>query len=68
MILYPYICKENDNKITFGWNDRSGNVFCNIENSEVTYGDFVVGFKEYNEDGYKELWDNFMKKINEQDE
>ena len=66
-ILYPYICKESETLTTFGWVDRNGNMFCNIENSTQLWDEFVVGFREYKEDGfYKQLWDGFMGKIEEQ--
>lgn len=66
-ILYPYICKESDSVTTFGWTDRSGNVYGNIENSTQLWDEFVVGFREYEEDdGYNNLWNEFMGKIEEQ--
>ena len=66
-VLYPYICKESDNITTFGWVDRNGNIYCNIENSTRLWDEFVVGFREYKEDGfYKQLWDEFIGKIEEQ--
>lgn len=69
IILYPYICIENDEKITFGWVDRSGNIYCNIENSTQLWDEFVIGFKKYNiesESSYKQLWDSFIDKIESQ--
>lgn len=67
IILYPYICKEFDTITTFGWVDRSDNLYCNIENSTQLWDEFVVGFSEYKEDeSYKQLWDEFMNKIEEQ--
>ena len=67
IILYPYICKESETVTTFGWVDRNGNIFCNIENSTQLWDEFVVGFREYKEDGfYKQLWDEFIGKIDEQ--
>ena len=67
IILYPYICKESETVTTFGWVDRNGNVFCNIENSTQLWDEFVIGFREYKEDGfYKQLWDEFIGKIDEQ--
>lgn len=66
-VLYPYICKESDDITTFGWVDRSGNVYCNIENSTQLWDEFVVGFKEYKEtESYKHLWNDFLNKIEEQ--
>ena len=70
IILYPYICKESEAVTTFGWVDRNGNIFCNIENSTQLWDEFVVGFREY--EGYEEnnfdneLWTKFVNKINEQ--
>lgn len=65
-ILYPYIFKE-ENKITFGWVDKDGNVKGNIENSTQLYDDFVVAFREYEDDEkYKHLCDEFINKIEEQ--
>ena len=49
IILYPYICKESEAVTTFGWVDRNGNIFCNIENSTQFWDEFVVGFREYKE-------------------
>ena len=69
IILYPYICKESETVTTFGWIDRNGNIFCNIENSTQLWDEFVVGFREYKEDGYgfyKQFWDEFINKIDEQ--
>ena len=67
IILYPYICKESEVVITFGWVDRNGNIFCNIENSTQLWDEFVVGFREYKEDDSdKCLWNEFMDKIEEQ--
>lgn len=66
-ILYPYIFKESDNQITFGWVDKDGNVKGNIENSTKLYDDFVVAFREYEKDeSYIQLWDEFRNKIEEQ--
>ena len=66
-VLYPYICKESDDITTFGWVDRNGNIFCNIENSTQLWDEFVVGFREYKEDDSdKCLWNEFMDKIEEQ--
>lgn len=66
-VLYPYICKESDDITTFGWVDRSRNVYCNIENSTQLWDEFVVGFKEYKEtESYKHLWNDFLNKIEEQ--
>ena len=67
IILYPYICKESETVTTFGWVDRNGNIFCNIENSTQLWDEFVVGFREYKEDDSdKCLWNEFMDKIGEQ--
>ena len=67
IILYPYICKESETVTTFGWVDRNGNIFCNIENSTQLWDEFVVGFREYKEDNSdKCLWNEFMDKIEEQ--
>ena len=67
IILYPYICKESEAVTTFGWVDRNGNIFCNIENSTQLWDEFVVGFREYKEDDSdKCLWNEFMDKIEEQ--
>ena len=67
IILYPYICKESEIVTTFGWVDRNGNIFCNIENSTQLWDEFVVGFREYKEDDSdKCLWNEFMDKIEEQ--
>lgn len=69
IILYPYICKEKNENITFGWVDRSRNVYSNIENSTQLWDEFVVGFQRYDletEDSYKELWSNFIKNIENQ--
>ena len=66
-VLYPYICKESETVTTFGWVDRNGHIFCNIENSTQLWDEFVVGFREYKEDEfYKQLWDEFINKIEEQ--
>ena len=66
-VLYPYICKESNDITTFGWVDRSRNVYCNIENSTQLWDEFVVGFKEYKEtESYKHLWSDFLNKIEEQ--
>ena len=67
IILYLYICKESEAVTTFGWVDRNGNIFCNIENSTQLWDEFVVGFREYKEDNSdKCLWNEFMDKIGEQ--
>ena len=67
IILYPYIYKESETVTTFGWVDRNGNIFCNIENSTQLWDEFVVGFREYKEDDSdKCLWNEFMDKIEEQ--
>lgn len=69
IILYPYICKEKNENITFGWVDRSGNIFCNIENSTQLWDEFVIGFQRYDietEESYKELWNNFIEIIENQ--
>lgn len=66
IILYPYIYKEKDGNITFGWVDRSGNIYSNIENSTQLLDDFVVGFREYDDTGYKKLRNEFVEKINSQ--
>ena len=67
IILYPYICKESETVTTFGWVDRNGNIFCNIENSTQLWDEFVIGFREYKEDDSdKCLWNEFMDKIEEQ--
>ena len=67
IILYPYICKESEAVTTFGWVDRNGNIFCNIENSTQLWDEFVVGFREYKEDNSdKCLWNEFMDKIEKQ--
>lgn len=67
VVLYPYICKESETTTTFGWVDRDGNVYGNIENSVRLWSDFVVGFTEYKEGkSYKRLWDEFINKIEEQ--
>ena len=67
IILYPYICKESEAVTTFGWVDRNGNIFCNIENSTQLWDEFVIGFREYKEDDSdKCLWNEFMDKIEEQ--
>lgn len=66
-ILYPYICKESETVTTFGWVDRNGNIYCNIENSTQLWDEFVIGFREYKEDeSYRQLWDEFINKIDEQ--
>ena len=66
-ILYPYIYKESEAVTTFGWVDRNGNIFCNIENSTQLWDEFVVGFREYKEDNSdKCLWNEFMDKIEKQ--
>ena len=67
IISYPYICKQSEAVTTFGWVDRNGNIFCNIENSTQLWDEFVVGFREYKEDNSdKCLWNEFMDKIEEQ--
>ena len=66
IILYPYICKESEVVTTFGWVDRNGKIFCNIENSTQLWDEFVVGFREYKEDGFYQIWDEFINKIDEQ--
>ena len=67
VVLYPYICKESDDVTTFGWVDRSGNVYCNIENSTQLWDEFVIGFKEYKEiESYNHLWNDFLDKIEKQ--
>ena len=70
IILYPYICKESETVTTFGWVDRNGHIFCNIENSTQLWDEFVVGFREYKEDEKNnfdnELWTKFVNNINEQ--
>lgn len=66
-ILYPYIYKESKNQITFGWVDKDGNVKGNIENSTQLFDEFVVAFREYEEDeSYTKLWDKFISNIDEQ--
>ena len=65
--ILKYITKESETTTTFGWVDRDGNVYGNIENSVRLWSDFVVGFTEYKEDkSYKRLWDGFINKIEEQ--
>lgn len=67
IILYPYICRENDSLVTFGWIDRHGSIYCNIENSTQLWDEFVVGFREYDDNpNYKKLWDMFIEKIESQ--
>ena len=68
IILYPYICKESKTLITFGWVDKSGNIYSNIENSTQLLDEFVVGFREYDDTdtGYKKLRNEFVEKINSQ--
>ena len=67
VVLYPDICKESDDVTTFGWVDRSGNVYCNIENSTQLWDEFVIGFKEYKEiESYNHLWNDFLDKIEKQ--
>ena len=67
VVLYPYICKESDDVTTFGWVDRSGNVYCNIENSTQLWDEFVIGFIEYKEiESYNHLWNDFLDKIEKQ--
>lgn len=67
IVLYPYICKESETVTTFGWVDRSGNVYCNIENSVQLWDEFVVGFRKYEEnETYKQLWNEFIRKIDDQ--
>lgn len=68
IILYPYICKESETLTTFGWVDRNGNIYCNIENSTQLWDEFVVGFKKYteSENSYKQLWNSFIDKIERQ--
>ena len=69
IILYPYICKESEAVTTFGWVDRNGNIFCNIENSTQLWDECVVGFREYKEDNSDQcLWNEFMDKIEKQSE
>ena len=65
IILYPYIYKESETVTTFGWVDRNGNIFCNIENSTQLWDEFVVGFREYKGDGFYQIWDEFINKIDE---
>lgn len=66
-ILYPYIFKESEDQITFGWVDKDGNVKGNIENTTQLYDDFVVAFREYEEDeSYSILFDGFRNKIEDQ--
>lgn len=63
-IMHPYIYKEPGSETTFGWVDVGGNVFGNIENSTNCYmHEYVVGFKEYDDNHYKELRDEFIEKI-----
>ena len=66
IIWYPYICKESEAVTTFGWVDKNGNIFCNIENSTQLWDEFVVGFREYKEDGFYQIWDSFINKIDRQ--
>lgn len=66
VILYPYIYKESDTKTTFGWVDRSGNIYCNINNSTQLWDEFVIGFQKYEENGYKEMRNSFLDQIEEQ--
>lgn len=68
IVLYPYICKESDTFVTFGWVDRNGNVFGNINNSTQLWEQFVVGFKDYTELETVDiqLWDKFITKIDNQ--
>ena len=66
-VLYPYICKEHETRITYGWFDEYGNVFCNIENSTLLRDEFVIGFKEYYEyEDFNKLWDGFIESIEKQ--
>lgn len=66
----PYICKENNGNITYGWVDIETNtVICNIENSCRLDFNFVVGFVKVNEEDVKkaeEEHDFYNGKINEQ--
>jgi hypothetical protein len=66
-VLYPYICKESETTVTFGWlpEDRM-NVYCNIENSTQLWDEFVVGFQKYDDTDFKVMWDDFKNKIDEQ--
>lgn len=66
IVLYPYICKESEDVTTFGWVDRSGNLYCNIENSTQLWDEFVIGFQKYEEDSYKNFWNEFLQKIENQ--
>lgn len=66
IILYPYICRESENVTTFGWIDRNGNVYGNIENSTRLSDEFVIGFQRYCDNDYDKLWNDFTQKIEEQ--
>ena len=66
IILYPYICKESKEATTFGWVDRNGNIYCNIENSTQLWDEFVIGFQKYNENSYNKLWSALIQKIENQ--
>ena len=48
-VCTPYICKESDEVITYGWVDKSKNVYGNLENSTQLWSEFVIGFIEYDE-------------------
>lgn len=66
-VLYPYICKETSDKILFGWIDKDGGVYGNIENSARLDGLFVVGFQEFESKEEDNIFFvNIIKKIDGQ--
>ena len=65
--LYPFISKNTEFITTYGWVGQDNFLYGNIENSTHLWNEFVVGFREFEEDDPdKCLWDDFKDKINEQ--
>lgn len=66
-VLYPYICKETSDKISFWWIDEEGCIYGNIENSARLDGLFVVGFQDFeSKEEDNVFFVNIIKKIDGQ--
>lgn len=63
VIVYPYIYKESDGSLLYGWVDKHGQVYGNIHNSCHLYDEFVIGFKEYADDNFTKLKENLIEVI-----
>lgn len=63
VIVYPYIYKESDGSLLYGWVDKHGQVYANIHNSCHLYDEFVIGFKKYADDNFTRLKENLIEAI-----